>query len=94
MGVKLAIDIQTFMEYDQYYGREYNKNYHKNSLLNFYIMRDETKDKNNRSFLNTLLGVARRVINTLSYREDEVVKNIVVNFVIIKRVYLNTSLLK
>ena len=58
------------------------------ALLNFYIIKDEPIDKNTRSLINTLLLAARRVIYTLYYREDEVVKSSVLSYEFIKNIRL------
>ena len=44
------------------------------ALLNFYTIRKDMENKKKSLYINTLLVIAKRVIYTLSYR-DEIVKN-------------------
>ena len=58
------------------------------ALQNSYIIKDEPTDKNTRLLINTLLLVARRVIYTIFYRENEVVKSSVISYEFIKNIWL------
>ena len=58
------------------------------ALLNFYTIKRDMENRRNRLYINTLLVIARRVIYTLFYREDETVKNNIISYEFIKNIRL------
>ena len=63
-------------------------------LLNFYIIKNNMENKNNRLFINTSFITAKKVVYTLFYRKNETVKNHVLNYQIIKNIKLTLKFRK
>ena len=63
-------------------------------LLNFYIIKNNMENKNNRLFINTSFITAKKVVYTLFYRKNETVKNHVSSYQIIKNIKLTLKFRK
>ena len=45
------------------------------ALINSYILKKELEQRQNRKYCNSILVIARKAINTLYYKEDQLVQN-------------------
>ena len=64
-----------------------------NALDNaLYTHNMENNNKRSRRFCNTLMVIARRVIYTLYYKEDQIIKNNIIEFEMVKNIKLVLTL--
>ena len=61
------------------------------ALINYYIIDKNIDNKRNTLYINTLLVIAKRVMHTLYYNKDQIVKNNMINseFIINIKLTLN-----
>ena len=52
----------------------------KAALINYYTLEKDMNNKKNRKYCKTLISLARRIIYTLYHKEDQIIRNNIIDY--------------